>query len=97
MKVDPLYENHPRRHGNRHRESHEVVRSDPQAVAFGVRKAIDGDSPPRSDGDFWLTVLTSFEKQFDDDSLMVAVKAAAARAGEPLPNINGLLPTRDGQ
>lgn len=70
----------------------EVVRSDPQAVAFGVRTVMDSGFASQIGWGLWLTVAYVFEKQFDDDSLMVAVKAAAARAGKPLPNIKAYFP-----
>ncbi|MBB5448355.1 MULTISPECIES: hypothetical protein [unclassified Paraburkholderia] len=89
----PLYENHPQ--GGMAIDSEkvaEVVRSDPQAVAFGVRKAIDAGFASQIGWGLWLTVAYAFEKQFDDDSLMLVVKAAAARAGEPLPKIKAFFP-----
>ncbi len=89
----PLYENHPQ--GGMAIDTEkvtEVVRSDPQAIAFGVRKVIDGGFASQIGWGLWLTVAYVFEKQFDDDSLMVAVKAAAERAGEQLPNMKAFFP-----
>lgn len=89
----PLYQAHPQDGMAINTEKvTEVVRSDPQAVAFGVRKVIDGGFASQIGWGLWLTVAHVFEKQFDDDSLTVAVKAAAARTGEPLPNIKAFFP-----
>ena len=89
----PLYEDHPQ--GGMAIDTEkviEVVRSDPQAVAFGVLTMIDGGFASKIGWGLWLTVAYVFEQEFDDDSLIVAVTAAAARAGEPLPNMKAIFP-----
>jgi len=89
----PLYQEHPQ--GGMAIDSEkvtEVVRSDPQAVLFGVRKALDSGFASQFGWGLWLTVASVFDQEFDDDSLMVAVKAAAAQAGEALPNMKAFLP-----
>jgi len=84
----PLYHAHPQGGMAIDREKvTEVVRSDPQAVLFGVRKALDSGFASQFGWGLWLTVACVFDQEFDDDSLVVAVKAAAAQAGEPLPSI----------
>lgn len=74
----------------------QIVRGDPEAVAFCLRKAIDGGFASQIGWGLWLTVAYVFEQEFDDDSLMVAVKATAARAREPLPNIKAFFPHKTG-
>lgn len=89
----PLYQEHPQ--GGMAIDSQkvtEVVLNDPQAVLFGVRKALDSGFASKFGWGLWLTVASVFDREFDDDSLMVAVKAAAAQAGEALPNIKIFLP-----
>lgn len=89
----PLYQHHPK--GGMSIDTMkvtEVVRGDPQPVAFGVHKVIDSGFASQIGWGLWLIVAYIFEKEFDDDSLMVAVKAAAARPGEPLPNIRAFFP-----
>lgn len=89
----PLYQEHPQ--GGMAIDTEkvtEVVRSDPQAVLFGVRKALDSGFASQFGWGLWLTVACVFDQEFDDDSLVVAVKSAAAQAGEPLPNFKTFFP-----
>lgn len=88
-----LYQSHPQ--GGMAIDTAEVikvVRSDPEAVAFGVRIALDSGFASEFGWGLWLVVGYVFEREIDDDSLMIAVKAAAARSGKPLPNIKAFFP-----
>lgn len=89
----PLYHAHPQ--GGMAIDSEkvtEVVRSDPQAVVLGVRMALDSGFASQFGWGLWLTVACVFNQEFDDDSLVVVVKAAAAQAGEALPSIKAFFP-----
>ena len=70
----------------------DVVRRDPDAVAFAIEKIMGSPHAGVIGWGIWMMVAVAFEAEFDDDSLMVLVESAAAAAGQKLPKIREFRP-----
>jgi len=70
----------------------DVVRRDPDAVAFAVEKIMSSPHASAAGWGVWMITAYAFEAEFDDDSLVVLVESAAAAAGQKLPEIREMRP-----
>lgn len=70
----------------------EIVRKDPEAVAYVVQKVLAGGGGSMPGWGLWMTVAHIFQHELADDSLIVLVEAAASAAGASLPKIKSFVP-----
>ena len=70
----------------------DVVRRDPDAVAFAIEKIMSSPHAGIIGWGVWMITAYVFEAEYDDDNLMVLVESAAAAAGQKLPEIKELRP-----
>jgi hypothetical protein len=70
----------------------EVVRGDPDAVAFALQKVLSSPIAKEAGWGIWMVAAQVFERERGDDSLTVLVKNAIAAAGGRIPNIVSVTP-----